>query len=226
MFHAVFQSRFAMELDLPLPHRLALPEGPRPWPAVVLVHGWRGNENVMWTFASVAPAGVALFSPRGSLAADPDGYGWFSEQPEDSEVLAGVQALEAFILALPRHYPIDRKRITLIGFSQGAAVSAALWLRNPGIAQRVALLAGFLPRPARAWGGRRQLAGRTAFIAHGLHDTTISVDQARTTRDHLAAVGADITYGEYLVGHKMNSQALRDLAGWLGAEPDLPVNAS
>lgn len=200
------------------PFRMALPETAGPWPALVLVHGWLGNENVMWTFASTAPAGMALFSPRGVFPAD-GGYGWFSEQPTEEDVLVGVRALEAFILALPRQHPIDRKRVTLMGFSQGAAVCAALWLHNPGIAERVALLAGFLPRPARAWATRGRLNGRSAFIAHGLNDTTVPLEQAQVMRDSLERAGAEVTYGEYLIGHKMNSQALRDLKEWLADWP-------
>ena len=205
----------SMEPNLSLPCRLSLPDTPGPWPALVLVHGWLGNETVMWTFASTAPAGYALFSPRGVHVAGPDGYGWFPQEATEADVLKGVQALEAFVSDLPRHYPIDRKRVTLMGFSQGAAACAAAWLHNPGLAQRVALLAGFLPRPVRPWVVRGRLSGRSAFIAHGLNDPTIPVDRAQDLRDRLASAGADVTYGEYMVGHKMNSQALRDLTTWL-----------
>lgn len=209
-----------MESDLLLPSRIALPDSAGPWPVVVMVHGWLGNENVMSTFVSTTPAGAARFLPRGVYPAGPDSYGWFPEDPTEDDVLLGVRALEAYILDLPRHHPIDRKRVALMGFSQGAAVCAALWLYNPGIAQRVALLAGFLPRPARVWAKRGRLSGRSAFIAHGLDDTTVPVEQARLMRDRLTAAGADVTYGEYLVGHKMNSQAMRDLTGWLADAPE------
>lgn len=209
-----------MEQDYLLPCRIALPETAAPWPAIVMVHGWLGNENVMMSFSSTAPDDTALFSPRGVYTAGPGGFGWFTEEPDEEDVLNGARALESFILDLPRRHPIDRKRVTLMGFSQGAAVCAALWLHNPGIAERVALLAGFLPRPARAWATRGRLNGRSAFIAHGLNDTTVPVDQAQVMRDSLERAGAEVTYGEYLVGHKMNSQALRDLTAWLAGDPE------
>ena len=120
------------ESNLSLPGRQWLPDAPGPWPAIVLVHGWLGNETVIWTFASTAPPGTALFSPRGVHVAGPEGFGWFREHAEEAEVLEGIQALDAYVSDLPRHFPIDRKRVTLMGFSQGAAACAALWLHNPG----------------------------------------------------------------------------------------------
>jgi phospholipase/carboxylesterase len=195
--------------------RTRLPDAPGPWRAVVMVHGWQGNEDVMWTFANSLPAEAAVFSPRGPLDVGGKGYAWFEAEPDEPQLRAGVEALRAYIYGLFTRFPLNPKRVTLIGFSQGGAACISALLADPGLAEGVAILSGFLPRVARSWVKPRRLSGKRVFIAHGLLDTTIPLDQAQLARDQLLRADVDLTYGEYPVAHKMNPHSLRDLKEWL-----------
>lgn len=201
---------------LSLTHRAHLPEGAGPFPALVLVHGWQGNEQVMDAFHSVLPAGAARFNPRAPFAAGP-GFGWFLDRGRagDDTFPAGLEALRAFVAGLPRAYPVDPDRITLMGFSQGAAIGAALLLAAPALARGAALLAGVLPDQAAAWAAPDRLAGKPIFMAHGTRDDILPVTDARAARAVLAGAGAALTYHEYPIGHKLSAQGMRDLKGWL-----------
>lgn len=199
---------------LNLPFRSRVPDSIINAPAIILVHGWLGNENVMWAFEQYLPKEAAVFAPRGLFAAE-GGFGWWLTDDYAATFEQGIAALREFVSGVRAAYPVDPARVVLVGFSQGAAASAALLLKEPALACGVALLAGFVPRIAHEWAKTDRLAGKRVFIAHGVDDTTVPIDDARSARDVLTAAGAQVTYGEYPVAHKMNPAGLRALRQWL-----------
>jgi phospholipase/carboxylesterase len=206
-------------MALPLVHRAQLPEPADrgPHPAVVLVHGWLGNEKAMSIFDQALPAGVVSVSPRAPIQVDDESFGWY-EHLEDSEGFrAGLAALRGFVTRLPAAFPVDPRRVWLMGFSQGAAMSLALLLSDPPLVAGVVALAGFVPDFARPWTAPGKLTGKPVLILHGRDDETVSVEQAQSARDLLAEASAQVTFHEYEVGHKLNAQGVRDLEAWLVA---------
>ena len=202
---------------LNLVHRVRLPPGEKVQllPAVVLVHGWTGTENSMQIFHPALPPGVVAVSPRGPIVAE-EGYGWLDRQAAgDLAYAAGMEALQEFVSRLPAVYPVDPARVVLMGFSQGAAMSLALMLKEPGLVAGTAALAGYLPAFARGWALPARLTGKPVFMAHGAEDTTVPLAEAASAKEVLSLAGAEVTYCEYLTGHKMNQQGMQDLKQWL-----------
>ena len=204
-------------MALNLVHRVRVPQGPagRRGPAVVMVHGWLGNENVMSIFERTLPPAVVIVSPRAPLAMGPDSFGWFTLEDDPASFAAGLAALAAFVGDLPQAYPIDPARILLMGFSQGAAMSFSLLLSEPSRVAAVAGLAGFLPSEAKPWATPGRLSGQSVFIAHGAKDETVPAALAQAAAHTLRTAGADVTYTEYDTGHKLNAQGTRDLKAWV-----------
>jgi phospholipase/carboxylesterase len=180
-----------------------------------MVHGWQGDENVMSIFDRTVPAGVAIISPRAPLDMNNGGHSWFQPVDDEAAQLAGLAALREFVAGLPSTYPIDPARITLMGFSQGAAMCNALLLSDPSLVTGVASLAGFLPDAARRWVQPRRLAGKPVLILHGTADLTVPTERAQTARDTMKQAGAEVEYHEYPVAHKLNPQGMKDLKAWL-----------
>ena len=206
-----------------LPHRHRLPSGIDTAKSlshdstIVMLHGWLGNENVMWAFENVLPKNALIVSPRAPLKVS-DGYGWFYKREhadfEDS-LAKGLATLREFIQQLPNLYPIDIDKIYLMGFSQGAAMCYAFALADPQAVAGVIALAGFLPDTARAQITPNCLAHKPIFISHGTQDKEVPLSQAREAHEALTLSGATITYGEYETGHKLNVEGMRDLKAWL-----------
>jgi phospholipase/carboxylesterase len=203
-------------MALELVHQARVPQGAsgQRGPAVVMVHGWLGNENVMSIFERTVPKHVAVISPRAPIEVEAESYGWFKlNEPDTFDT--GLAALERFVRALPDQYPLDPARIGLIGFSQGAAMSLALLLKEPPLVTAVAALAGFLPREALQWATPGRAAGKRVFMAHGTDDDTVPVLWAREAAGRLREAGVTVDLREYAVGHKLNAQGTRDLRQWL-----------
>ena len=53
------------------------------------------------------------------------------------------------------------------------------------------------------------------FIAHGIRDETVPLSAGRKAHDLYQELGASVTYGEYDVGHKMHTDGIKDLKGWV-----------
>jgi phospholipase/carboxylesterase len=208
---------------LNLVHRVSLPAtagaaGAR-FPAVVMVHGWLGNETVMGIFERTIPLGVVVVSPRAPVDANADAksFGWFPLVEDEAGFQSGLVALREFVRSLPQAYPVDVARVMLMGFSQGAAMCYALMASDPVLSAGVAGLAGFLPEPARAWLTPGRLEGKSIFISHGTQDATVPVEQARLACAAFEQAGADVECHEYVVGHKLNAQGMSDLKHWLAS---------
>ena len=205
-----------------LVHRTQIPpeaSSSRLVPAVVMVHGWKGDETVMWIFKQTVPPGVAIITPRAPLAVTDGGYGWFQRgdselQPQPDSLWAGYEHLHRFLTQLPQQYPVDPARMVLVGFSQGAAICNTLVLTKPTQVIGVASLAGLIPEIATE-SSPSDLEGLSVFIAHGTKDETVPIAAARQAREVYTRLGAQVTYGEYPTGHKLTAQAMADLKSWL-----------
>jgi phospholipase/carboxylesterase len=113
----------------------------------------------------------------------------------------------------PANFPgADLERMDLVGFSQGAALAFSLALLHPQRVRSVAALSGFLPRQAGALIESRPLDGLPVFLAHGSNDDIVPVVEARRAAEALNSAGAQVSYCEDAVGHKLSAACFRSLA--------------
>jgi phospholipase/carboxylesterase len=200
---------------LGLVHRVRIPAGNGPHPTLVMVHGLQGNEDATWIFARAAGPEWLVVSPRAPFRAN-QGYTWnrLGTQAIDLQSYEdGLAALTRFVERLPYVYPADRSRLVMLGFSQGAALSYTLAGSHP--VHGIAALSGFSPHISRE--PPALLKGVPVIILHGTQDDRVPVAVARENRDRLIGLGADVTYVEDNVGHKVGSAGMRALGQWLAA---------
>jgi phospholipase/carboxylesterase len=194
--------------------KVRTPAGPGPHPLVLMVHGLAGDENVMWVFASRLPENALLVAPRALYPAGQGGYTWHvhreDEWPSVDDLKPAAEALLGLIT--PEHFPdADLEQVSAVGFSQGAAVLYTLALTHPGRLRALAGLAGFLPEGAENLAAAEPLKNLPVFVAHGVRDERVPVERARRAVEVLEQAGADVTYCEDDVGHKLSLNCFKAL---------------
>ncbi|MGH2537952.1 MAG: alpha/beta hydrolase, partial [Candidatus Promineifilaceae bacterium] len=195
----------------------ALNAGAGPHPTAVLIHGRSGDEDVMWIFERAIPANWLVVAPRAILAAADGGYSWHPQAQEWPALAAfepAAAALAGFVGALPALYAADPERVTLIGFSQGAAAAFAAVMATPGLARAIASLVGFLPEDGEP-AGAANLSGLPVFMAAGARDPRIPLARAHAAADRLRRLGTELEYQAYQTEHRLNAKGMRDLRAWL-----------
>lgn len=194
------------------------PEGEGPHPVMVMIHGWTGDEDSMWIFASRLPDNALLIAPRGLHEAEFAGNRGYSWEPRTGERWSSVEdfkpAIEKLLdLLTTENFPGgDFSNLHLVGFSQGAALSYATGLLHPDKVISIAGLSGFLPTDAEAYASGMPLAHKKVFITHGTRDHIVPVEKARRAAEVLEEAGAKVVYCEHDTGHKLNADCFRALA--------------
>lgn len=132
---------------------------------------------------------------------------------------SAVRRVEA-ALELAADAGIDRDRVVLFGFSQGACLACEFAVRRPARYGGLAAFAGGLlgdeadlrDGADRAGGGDGSLSGTPAFLGAGRDDPHVSPSRVEATADALRRLDAAVTVGLYDdLGHYVNDAELRAL---------------
>jgi phospholipase/carboxylesterase len=194
--------------------RYRRPEGAGPFPVLLMLHGWTGDEDSMWIFAPRLLHNAILIAPRGLFTTSGTGYSWHPEiskpWPWVNDFKESVEKL--FDTVSNRNFPDgDFSELHIIGFSQGAALAYSMTLISPERVTSVGGLSGFLPDGAFSWLKPDRLKGLPAFIAHGTEDELVPIERARMSVGSMQDAGAIVTYCEDNVGHKLSAKCFRGL---------------
>jgi len=202
---------------------LRIRESSHPQPRLlVLLHGLTGDEDSMWVFARDLSPQYAVIAPRAHHPAEPFGYSWRSHPSLTvggsslEQLLPTAEALIRLIDEYQASAKIDasperRRRIDVMGFSQGAAMSNLLAFLYPHRIRKVGILAGFVPRGLEELATKRPLEGKPFFVTHGTKDEMVPIAWARDSMALLEQAGAKVTYCEDEVGHKVSATCIRAL---------------
>jgi phospholipase/carboxylesterase len=198
--------------------RIHHPAGNGPFPVLLLLHGWTGDENSMWVFVPRMPEKSLIIAPRGYFPTKAGGYSWHPEINEPWPQINDFQPAVArlFEEVSSRNFPEgDFSSLHLVGFSQGAALVYSMAILQPERITSLAGLSGFLPDGASSRLEPERLQVLSVFIAHGTDDDRVPVELARKGVQVLEGAGANVTYCEDSVGHKLSAKCFRGLEAFL-----------
>jgi phospholipase/carboxylesterase len=202
-----------------------VPPGEGPHPAILMLHGWGANAHDLLGLAPILHGGGALvLSPQGpvgfEIARGVLGFGWWpitSTREIDPQAFdAARQLLRGFLDEACRRYPIDRRKIVVVGFSQGGVMAYDLVLGDPGRFAGLVALSSWLPEQVDAAIPRQdEHQNFPALVIHGTQDPMIPVERAQESRKRLLARGVNVQYREFDMQHEVSPDALRELVIWL-----------
>lgn len=192
-------------------------------PLLVLLHGVGGHEENFIRMADQFDDRLVIISARGPFEQSPSSFGWYRTSPfldernfflDDAE--ESRQKLVQFIHEAVSNYEIDPDQVYLFGFDQGATLGLSVFLTEPGLISGLMAVSGeILPEVLHMRASKSRLREFPVFLAYGVHDQVISIQDGRKVRDMLTAFDVDISYREYSSGHDVSPNSLRDAAAWL-----------
>ena len=196
------------ELELPdgAEGLLYVPSGytpARPPPLVVLLHG----------AGSDAPGGLAplrdLADDAGLLLLAPKSRGrtWDVVRGGFGPDVAAIDTLLAHVF---ERFRVDRTRVALGGFSDGASYALSLGIPNGDLfTHLIAFSPGFMSP-----GQKRERP--SVYVSHGVDDAVLPIEAcSRTLVPALRRAGYDVDYREFQGGHTVPREIARSAVRWL-----------
>lgn len=201
------------------------PDRTGPPPATILLHGLGSNEADLMALADYIDERYFVASVRAPIVMGDNSYGWYTLtgtpgrlQHDEDEAIRARDLVVRTIDELVDAYRLDTRRIILMGFSQGAILSAGVALSRPDKIAGAALMSGrLLDSFARKVPTGIALAGLPIIAVHGIWDPILPIAQAREMAAFLSQTPADLSFHEYPMGHEVSRESMAEIERWLKA---------
>jgi phospholipase/carboxylesterase len=214
-------------------HTIYEPTGAGPYPAILTLHGRGANALDLLGLAPYLCNGKFLMiCPQGPLETpigpDAFGYAWYPMSmggpPDIGAILSSRQMLQQFLDSCLQRYPIDAKKLVVLGFSQGGVMAYSLALSSPERFAGLAVLSSWLPKELiPELFIKEGVQSLPTLVQHGSQDSLIEVQRARDSVERLRTLRVPLTYREYDMGHEITPRGLSDLSAWLEEKVLSPI---
>ena len=202
------------------------------YPVIILLHGFG---SYMGDLSVLAPAinrnSYIYIFPNAPIPIQISpiftGYGWTSpgnfNDPQELKYIRNL--LNEFIADVLSRFNVRPGNAILGGFSQGGVMSYLCALAKPEIFGGVIALSGTLPSLTEIKGNLPEARTQPIFIAHGIHDEVIEIEQGRNSKLFLESEGYTPVYKEYQMGHEIIPSVIHDLSTWMQTimPPSIPT---
>jgi phospholipase/carboxylesterase len=182
---------------------------------LLLLHGTGGNENDMVPLGRDLDPNAALLSLRGNVLENgmPRFFRRLAEGVFDEEdVIRRANELADFLPKAAAKYDFDSKRLTAVGYSNGANIAAAVLLLRPGAITSAVLLRAMVPlTPPNV----PDLSGTRVLICSGKRDPIIPAENAERLAAMLRRAGSGVTHRFADTGHQLVFDELVAAKKWL-----------
>ena len=213
-------------------HTLYEPSGAGPHPTILTLHGRGANAfDLLGLAPHLCQGRFLLICPQGPLETPigpgATGYAWYpltmGGPPDVAAMVSSQQKLQGFLDECLERYPIDPRKLALLGFSQGGVMAYILGLKMPERFAALAALSSWLPQEVFEQAPPDAAQSLPTLVHHGSRDELIHVNRARAAVEKLREWRVPITYGEYDMGHEITARSLTDLSAWLEEKVIAPI---
>lgn len=199
-------------------------------PLLLMLHGFGSNEADLIGLAPYLDPRFTIVSARAPYTLGIGSYAWFELQfsPQGQVVGRNMQQAESsrvniaeFIGEVGQTYNINPKQVYLMGFSQGAMMSAYVALTRPELLAGAVLMSGsVLPEWQPTASTALALKQLPIIVTHGTEDTILPIHHGRNSQKILSALNMPLEYHEYEMGHTISEESLSDIDLWLAHHLD------
>ncbi|MFC4558319.1 alpha/beta hydrolase [Virgibacillus kekensis] len=193
-------------------------ESQKTYPVIFAMHGMGSNEQDMLSLLSGLEDHFYIFSIRGPLQ-QPPGFAFFTIEgfgkPHRDTFDTVIGKLTDFIDYAVDEYPIDRSRVYLLGFSQGAILAKSIGLKLGEKIRGIAALSGYIPEFVKDENSSASVKQTSLFISHGQMDPVLPFEWGLASNKYFSNLGAQVTFKEYQVAHGVSEQNYHDVREWL-----------
>ncbi|MDO5608479.1 MAG: alpha/beta fold hydrolase [Capnocytophaga sp.] len=193
-------------------------------PVIFMLHGYGSNEDDLFSFAEELPEEYTVISFRAPHSLPEFGYAWYAidftnaedKWSDHEQAIASRDLLVDCFEKACQMFKLDKRNITLLGFSQGCILSLAIALSYPRLIKNVVGLSGYVNEDIIADDFRtKNHSALHAYVSNGTSDQVIPIDWARKTPGILQPLGVNLTYEEFAVGHGVSAQNFYSFREWL-----------
>ena len=202
------------------------PAATGPHPTILTLHGRGANAlDLLGLAPYICDGKFLMICPQGPLETPigpgASGYAWYPMSmggpPDVGAILSSREKLQQFLDACLKRYPIDGKKLVVLGFSQGGVMAYSLALSNPERFAGLAVLSSWLPRELipKLSISNEAIQSLPTIVQHGSQDQMIEIQRAKDSVERLRALRVPLTYRDYDMGHEITPRSLTDLSAWL-----------
>jgi len=214
-----------------LVHSAFEPSSEGPHPTIIAMHGWGSNALDLLGLAPYIAGGQFLaVCPQGPVEVPIGairGYGWFpltmGAPPDPEKIDVAVAAAERFIEAALERYPVNHRKLVLLGFSQGGVMAFRLAFRRPEKYAALVAISTWFPPELKDGVNADAIQQLPTLLQHGRADDMIEIARARQSVEHLRELHVPLTYREYDCGHEITASGLDDLSEFLESKVLSPI---
>ncbi len=189
---------------------------------IFLLHGYGSNEEDLFSLKDFIPPNYIVISLRGPISIGFSSYAWYSINFENGidkwfdkdEAIKSKNIIIKDILLHMEDLDLMNKRVSLLGFSQGAILSWSLGIEYPHLIKKILPLSGFYNSEITNYNLNSNFK-LECFSSHGIHDSVIPISWSRKGIECIKNNNIGITFKEYESGHEINNENLKDLIDWL-----------
>lgn len=188
---------------------------------IFLLHGYGSNEEDLFSLKEFIPSNYIIISLRAPIIIGFNSYAWYTINFENSidrwiDKDEAINSKNVIINDISLHMEdlgFKNKKISLLGFSQGAILSWSLGIEYPHLIKNILPLSGFYHSEITNSDSNSKFK-LNCFSSHGIHDPVIPISWARNGIE-LIKKNINIEFKEYRSGHEINNENLRDIIEWL-----------
>lgn len=182
---------------------------------LLLLHGTGGNERDLIPLGRELDPNASLLSPRGKVLENgmPRFFRRLAEGVFDLEDLKHrTHELADFVVAAPKHYELDTKKIVAVGYSNGANIAASMLLLRPELLSAAILFRAMVPLVPE---NLSDLSSLRVWIGAGSQDSIIPTSETQRLVELLRSAGADVTIRFFNAGHGLTEVDVETARHWL-----------